>query len=871
MLCRSAIEIFAANNQDCMLSMVYTGSGPTPRCVYTVNKETGVKELAELTLHGDFCIEPNHPKFPDRWNPDNEKSNLMSAFKRVCELDQRLVLKPGDGILPADAFAGARTLDNEPVYEVVVEPLRDGDNNAILGFLVLGTSSMTETNERYLDFVATAARVLGSWLSSLLGRKEVMDCVDRETKEEKLNIQLREVKQQMESQGKILEHFANGTNIGMVMASYPHGDLVYRNRRFNDIHELDESDDVSITEVGERDIDPEFLPEWTKAWAAVMLGKKVTVDLRLKQTWTPPQDEGWVEEEEKKMWIRLEGFPDVDFDGKVNNCMGSVTDFSELKWREEYQKRLTKDANDARKRIENFIDSTNHELRNPLSAIWHAAEDILRTTSSTLPGSDAADALPPEIHELVNDVAEDGTTIMRCARHQKHIIDDVLEASRLDSGLVRLCPVVADPEDELRASLDMCRFESIHNCVDVSVTVADSYRRHATSALILDATRFKQVCMNLLLNAIKFSGFEPVKTVTVTLEATDREPQANETFGVAYFDRLPPAAGDLQQLVREEAEWGTGASVYLCVTVADTGRGVSEAEQQNLFTRYGQASPRTHSLYGGSGLGLFVSRRLAERQGGRIGFRSAVGRGSTFSFYIRARRATGVLALRDTDWDPSIAGEDVTARLLRKRKAVDENEAAANGGPVGGEPAAPRGGRCAAAGESAPAKGVRHALALAALLEGQAPAIPVSVAPRAPRAPQSLAVMVVEDNELNQRLMTKGLRKMGVKVLVASNGVEALELLRGTRWFGPAVEAAAAAGDADAKPPGELTCMLLDWEMPVMDGLTCVREIRAMEARGEIGGHLPVLGLTANARPAQLEKATEAGMVCFLRRFWMGC
>src|ERR1700744_2997106 len=60
MLCRSAIEVFEANKEDCMLSMVYTSSGPTPRCVYTSKEDAAPKELADLTLHGHFCIEPNH-------------------------------------------------------------------------------------------------------------------------------------------------------------------------------------------------------------------------------------------------------------------------------------------------------------------------------------------------------------------------------------------------------------------------------------------------------------------------------------------------------------------------------------------------------------------------------------------------------------------------------------------------------------------------------------------------------------------------------------------------------------------------------------------------------------------------------------------
>lgn len=80
--------------------------------------------------------------------------------------------------------------------------------------------------------------------------------------------------------------------------------------------------------------------------------------------------------------------------------------------------------------------------------------------------------------------------------------------------------------------------------------------------------------------------------------------------------------------------------MYIIITVQDTGRGLSGHERDLLFHRFSQASPRTHIQYGGNGLGLFISRRLAELQGGAIGFSSDPGKGSTFSFYVKARRST---------------------------------------------------------------------------------------------------------------------------------------------------------------------------------------------------------------------------------------
>jgi hypothetical protein len=88
------------------------------------------------------------------------------------------------------------------------------------------------------------------------------------------------------------------------------------------------------------------------------------------------------------------------------------------------------------------------------------------------------------------------------------------------------------------------------------------------------------------------------------------------------------------------ADWGEGDQIYIQFAVKDTGRGLTVEEKKMLFMRFSQASPRTHIQYGGSGLGLFISRELTELQGGEIGVSSVAGEGSTFAFYVRARRST---------------------------------------------------------------------------------------------------------------------------------------------------------------------------------------------------------------------------------------
>jgi len=112
-----------------------------------------------------------------------------------------------------------------------------------------------------------------------------------------------------------------------------------------------------------------------------------------------------------------------------------------------------------------------------------------------------------------------------------------------------------------------------------------------------------------------------------------------------------------------------------------------------------------------------------------------------------------------------------------------------------------------------------------------------------------LHVLIVEDNLVNQRVLAKQLRNVGMKVAVANHGGEALEYIRTSQYY--------LAGDAAAE---ELSLVLMDWEMPVMDGLTCVREIRKLQKEGAVRGHVPVIAVTANVRSEQVSQALEAGM-----------
>lgn len=336
-------------------------------------------------------------------------------------------------------------------------------------------------------------------------------------------------------------------------------------------------------------------------------------------------------------WVEGIAFAEHDASGKVVSVQGWILDVSHRKFGESVKDERLQEAIDNKQATERFLDMISHEIRNPLSSILLLVDEIL----DLLPSSSASPASLSLSETLA--VVDAAHTVKLCANHQKNIVDDVLELSKLDSDLLVLVLEKAQPVGIIEASLKMLTADFTVAKIESSIQVLPSYQNLANKGVLIDSSRITQVIINLCSNAIKFTKESADRKITVTLGASRERPTWDD-IPIEFIPRRanPSVRGgnDVQGMTPLSAALTDADNdIYLHFSITDTGRGLTTKELEQLFQRFSQASPKTYKQYGGSGLGLFISRQMIELHGGQIGVQSTPSKGSTFAFYIRARRA----------------------------------------------------------------------------------------------------------------------------------------------------------------------------------------------------------------------------------------
>jgi CheY-like chemotaxis protein len=401
---------------------------------------------------------------------------------------------------------------------------------------------------------------------------------------------------------------------------------------------------------------------------------------------------------------------------------------------------------------------------------------------------------------VVRDCIEAADNITLCVQHQRLIVDDILTVSKLDSGLLKVTPIPVQPILVINRATSMFKAEVQVKDMELRFDPQRSLDELNVDWVNMDPSRILQITVNLITNAIKFTqNSETEKRITVHLGASTEQPVPHD----GGFEYIPTRSAPVDPTTA--ADWGDGQPLYLLIEVEDTGCGLTEKEKRVLFGRFAQASARTHAQYGGSGLGLFISRQLAELHGGQIGVSSQAGVGSTFGYCVKVRRASAAArpAILGPAPTPSRSSQPVRNAMEPDRRAIPSPANIATKPPERA---------------TAPTPATN--------------AVKPPAAPAANKADNEadLHILIVEDNLVNQKVLSRQLRKAGCTVYTADNGLLALGHLATTSFCNPTGT--------------KLSVILCDLEMPEMDGLTCVGRIREMEKSGAITGHVPVIAVS---------------------------
>lgn len=511
--------------------------------------------------------------------------------------------------------------------------------------------------------------------------------------------------------------------------------------------------------------------------------------------------------------------------------LARMSDITARKNMEQAIERARDEAERASRAKARFLATMSHEIRTPMNGVIGMAS-LLKETNLDTEQSSFVDTLEKSSQTLLS------------------IINEILDFSKIEAGRIELEMSDGKPRDIVYDVLELLAASASEKGLELIGDIAPS----VPAVVSCDVTRLQQVLTNLVGNAVKFTTHGQIRVHLTSTRTSSSE-------------------------------------ALLKFSIEDTGPGITREQQKRLFRNFSQADPSHHRRYGGTGLGLAISKRLAELMGGTVEVQSEAGKGSTFSFTVRTQVVaqdnadcvvleplqgrTVLLAIANDSLSLSLKRSLETwgADVLRARSAPEVEDELARRPPVDvlvveDEPSWGMG---AAVFQSTPVESGYTAVlvltglsrrrllevhgavstvthkpvrprdlrrSLITLVGGESPITDVTTRPRSvtdsPDGLQGLRVLLAEDNRVNRRVAEQMLTRLGCEVSSVTNGVEAIQAIR----------------------TGHFHVVLMDVQMPEMDGLTATRDLRRLYNRHA----LPIVAMTANATKEDRTECLEAGM-----------
>ncbi|HEV3112275.1 MAG TPA: response regulator [Candidatus Binataceae bacterium] len=557
-------------------------------------------------------------------------------------------------------------------------------------------------------------------------------------------------------------------------------------------------------------------------------------------------------------WVEARAVPLHDADGKLSGFVGTFTDITAYKQAEESLAEARDAALETARVKAEFLANMSHEIRTPLNGIIGMIGLLLDT-------------------RLDHEQREFAETIGSCGDALLTIVNDILDFSKISAGRLSFEEIDFDLVKVIESTLETLDTKAHRK----NLELVSGIHPHVPAAVRGDPGRLRQVLTNLLGNAIKFTDHGEV-------------------------------------VLEVSAEAVTDSEVRIHFKIRDSGIGISPEVQRRLFQPFSQADSSTSRKYGGTGLGLAISMQLVQGLGGEILLESEPGKGSTFHFVLPLKRQktlappmyprTDLRGLRALVVDDNATNSRIVAYQLAAWGIESDPVADARAGlaalraqtpdhrydvaildlqmpemdglelareiradatipplrvlmmsSVGDRSVAGTETRCFDAWLTKPVKQAQlhedlvqlmaSGAAAAQLADGEpaaspiAPAVPTngSASKTADPARRRIQVLVAEDNTINQRLALHQLSKLGFSADAVANGREAVETL--------------------ARNPYPV--VLMDCQMPEMDGYEATAEIRRREAGKR---HTIIIAMTAHALEGDRDKCLAAGMDDYLSK-----